>query len=239
MGFGASNDLREATPQEPLGVDPKRTNTNEQGRPLPYFAGIAKLGVTWISEPWDVRSKPIKKKVGKKKETVGFNYYARAAAIVCHGPVDGLDEILFDDDVVWTGPVSRGTSDSTAITVPDRGTITIYWGTATQPLDANLAASGVTHPAYRRQCYVVVDLFLGANKTSMPNMEFVLRRAPVVPWLAGSALIGQDANPVAVFAELWSSEVFGLGLPASHLDQTGLGTVAAPSPRKAWASRPS
>ena len=52
MGFGASNDLREATPQEPLGVDAKRTNTNEQGRPLPYFAGIAKLGVTWISEPW-------------------------------------------------------------------------------------------------------------------------------------------------------------------------------------------
>jgi len=86
MGFGASNDLREATPQEPLGVDAKRTNTNEQGRPLPYFAGIAKLGVTWISEPWEVRSKPIKKKVGKKKETVGFNYYARAAAIVCHGP---------------------------------------------------------------------------------------------------------------------------------------------------------
>ena len=79
MGFGASNDLREATPQEPLGVDAKRTNTNEQGRPLPYFAGIAKLGVTWISEPWDVRSKPI-----KKKETVGFNYYARAAAIVGH-----------------------------------------------------------------------------------------------------------------------------------------------------------
>ena len=80
MGFGASNDLREASEQEPLGVDPKRTNTNEQGRPLPYFAGIAKLGVTWISEPWDVRSKPIKKKVGKKKETVGFNYYAPAVS---------------------------------------------------------------------------------------------------------------------------------------------------------------
>jgi hypothetical protein len=73
---------------------------------------------------------------------------------------------------------------------------------------------------------VVVDLFLGANKTSMPNMEFVLRRAPVVPWLAGSALIGQDANPVAVFAELWASEVFGLGLPAPHLDQTDLDAVA-------------
>ncbi len=226
MGFGASNDLRDATPQEPLGVDPKRTNTNEQGRPLPYFAGIAKLGVTWISEPWDVRSKPITKKVGKKKETVGFNYYARAAAIVCHGPVDALDEIRFDDDVVWTGPVSRGVSDSTAITVPDRGTITFYWGTATQPLDASLAASGVTHPAHRRQCYVVVDLFLGANKTSMPNMEFVLRRAPVVPWMASPCLIGLDANPVAVFAELWASEVFGLGLPDTQLDQGLLGAVA-------------
>jgi hypothetical protein len=45
LGFGASNNLREASEQEPLGVDAKRTNTNEQGRPLPYFAGIAKLGL--------------------------------------------------------------------------------------------------------------------------------------------------------------------------------------------------
>jgi hypothetical protein len=158
---------------------------------------------------------------------VGFNYYSRAAAIVCHGPVDALDEIRFDDDLVWTGPVERADADSTPITIPDRGTITFYWGTASQPLDANLAASGVVHPAYRWQCYVVVDLFLGANKTSMPNMEFVIRRAPVVPWLAGSGLIGQDANPVAVFAELWASEVFGLGLPASQLDQATLDSVAA------------
>ncbi|MCC6232148.1 MAG: hypothetical protein IT580_05860 [Verrucomicrobiales bacterium] len=34
--------------------------------------------------------------------------------------------ILSDDDVVWTDPVSRGTSNSTSITVPDRGTLTIY-----------------------------------------------------------------------------------------------------------------
>ncbi len=47
---------------------------------------------------------------------------------------------------------------------------------------------------------------VGANKTSMPNMEFVLRRAPVVPWMTASALIGQDANPVAVFAELWKTK---------------------------------
>lgn len=226
MGFGASNDLREATPQEPLGVDPRRTDTNEQGRPLPYFVGIAKLGVTWIAEPWDVRSTAIRRKVGKKQETVGFNYYARAAAILCHGPVDALEEIRFDDDVVWTGPVTRGVADSTAITIPDRGTITFHWGTATQPPDAGLLASGVPHPAYRRQCYVVVDLFLGSNKTSMPNMEFVVRRAPVVPWLTTSPLIGHDANPVAVFAELWTSEVFGLGLPAAQLDQLGLNGVA-------------
>lgn len=63
----ASNDPRETSEQEPLSVDAKRTNTNEQGRRLPYHAGIAKLGVSWISEPWYVRSKPIKEKVGKKK----------------------------------------------------------------------------------------------------------------------------------------------------------------------------
>ena len=56
MGFGASNDLRDATPQEPLGVDPKRTSTNEQGRPLPYFAGIAKYDYVGIGKRIDTTS---------------------------------------------------------------------------------------------------------------------------------------------------------------------------------------
>ena len=100
MGFGASNDLREASEQEPLGVDPKRTNTNEQGRPLPYFAGIAKLGVTWISEPWDVRSKPITKKVGKKMTVIlyGKNFWNKIIdfkALVKYGMISPEDMDLF------------------------------------------------------------------------------------------------------------------------------------------------
>jgi len=109
-----------------LGVDARQTNTHEQGRPLPWFAGIARLGVTWISEPWDLRSKPIIKKVGKKRQTVGHNYFTRAAAIICHGPVDRLDEIRFDGELVWSGPVSRGSGEPLPLTIAERGTMTFY-----------------------------------------------------------------------------------------------------------------
>jgi hypothetical protein len=44
--------------------------------------------------------------------------------------------------------------------------------------------------------------------------------------MTASTLIGLDANPAAVFAELWASDVFGLGLPADRLDQNQLEAVA-------------
>jgi hypothetical protein len=169
-----NNDLAEPPEQKPLGITPERTSTNEQGRPLPYFAGTTRLSITWITESWDVRTTPIRTKVGKKKQTTGYNYFCKAGAIICHGPVDHLDMILFDDVPVWTGPMSRA-GDFAEITLDGgRGTLRFYWGTPTQGLDPNLLASGVSHPAYRRQCYAVFDLFLGANKTSAPWVELLV-----------------------------------------------------------------
>ncbi|MBN8248862.1 MAG: TetR family transcriptional regulator [Verrucomicrobia bacterium] len=61
------------------------------------------------------------------------------------------------------------------------GTIYLYWGTATQTLDASgealLAAGG--HPPYRRQAVAVGKKFLcGRERTSLPNLEFVGFRFP-------------------------------------------------------------
>jgi hypothetical protein len=44
-----------------------------QTRPVPNFAGIARLGVTFISEVFNVKSRKITMRVGKSKETVGRN----------------------------------------------------------------------------------------------------------------------------------------------------------------------
>jgi len=94
--------------QKPLNVDEERASTNEQARPVPYFARIARLGVTFLSEAFDVYSTKVQTRVGKKKQTTGYNYFASFAALLSHGPIDRLDRIFYDDELVWEGPLERG-----------------------------------------------------------------------------------------------------------------------------------
>ncbi|MBE7501485.1 MAG: hypothetical protein HS113_14520 [Verrucomicrobiales bacterium] len=114
-----------------------------------------------------------------------------------------------------------------AVTVPGRGALTIYWGTATQGLDPDLALSGVAHPAYRDQCYVVFDdWFLGENRNQVPGIQFELTRLPVVSWLTVSAGLNGEVNQIAALGELMTDARFGAGLPSSALDTVGWNTVA-------------
>jgi hypothetical protein len=41
-----------------------------------------------------VKSQRVRTRVGKKKETVGYNYFASFAALISHGPIDRLDRHL-------------------------------------------------------------------------------------------------------------------------------------------------
>ena len=162
--------------QKPLGLDDERASTNEQARPVPYFAGITRLAVTFISEAFSVRSDRIRMKVGKKKETVGYNYFASFAALIAHGPIDRLDAIWMDDELVWEGPLARS-GDFSDITVPHRGKVRVYWGTESQGVDPILAGDAVDHPAYRGQAYLVFEkLFFGENRTNAPQIEVVANR---------------------------------------------------------------
>ncbi|MCZ7641384.1 MAG: hypothetical protein M5U12_38180 [Verrucomicrobia bacterium] len=228
--FNSSSDLTPAPPPKALGKDPATLSTDEHGRPVPYLAGRARLGLTWISEPWGVRSVPVRKKVGKKTQTTGYNYYASFAGLLCLGPVQTLHAILVDDELAWNGPLQAGTSDHAEITVEGRGALTLYWGTATQTADADLAASGVAHPAYRGQCYAVFnDWLLGENRAQVPNLEFELSRVPTVDWLGIAAALNGEVNPVAALAELFTDSRFGAGLPLALLDTDGWGRGRRPT----------
>jgi hypothetical protein len=132
-----------------------------------------------------------------------------------------LDAIHLDDDRLWEGPVNRVPGeDYLDLTIEGRGTLRLYWGTATQEPDPELAASGMSHPAYRHQCYAVfLDWSLG-NRTNVPNVEIQGRRQPELPWLSVAADIGEDVNPVAVLGELWESTRYGLGLGCGPVEST-------------------
>jgi len=55
MAFGPSADRLPAEKPKPLGLDTSRLDTHEQGRVLPYVAGIFRIGGTFLGEPWDER----------------------------------------------------------------------------------------------------------------------------------------------------------------------------------------
>jgi hypothetical protein len=119
--------------------------------------------------------------------------------------------------------------DGALITIPDYGTMQIYWGTETQPADAYLnAKSGVAHPAYLGLCYVVFhQLFFGFNQTNVPNIEIVLTRSPQPSWGNQKATIQLDANPAYVIADLYQGQRSGLALPDAAIDTAALETAAA------------
>jgi hypothetical protein len=227
MGFGASADNLPAEKPKPLGLDTSRLDTHEQGRVLPYVAGVFRIGGSFLSEPWDVRSEEIKKKVGKKRQTVGYSYYCSFAVAFCLGPIDRLDAIYLDDDLLWEGPVTRGPADDYLdITVTGRGTLRLYWGTSTQIQDPELAMTGVSHPAYRNQCYAVFMEWSLGSRTNVPNVEIQGRREPFVSWFIEDARIGEDVNPIAVLADLWESPRYGLGLSIDRLNTSLLNATA-------------
>jgi hypothetical protein len=231
--FNSSSDLTPAPPPKTLGKDPSTLSTDEHGRPVPYLAGRVRLGLTWISEPWGVRSVPIRKKVGKKTQTTGYNYYASFAGVLCLGPVQTLHAILVDDEVAWNGPLQAGTSDCAEITVEGRGALTLYWGTATQTADADLAASGVTHPAYRGQCYAVT----GRPLTQAIEYDWITDPAVAwkvamaygksrsLPWLDGRLRVRRGVG-----ADLRSGDTVSLTYAHSGIDAVRFRVLAVEVP---------
>ena len=137
-----------ASGNRPLNLDSDQLSTNQEAVPLPYFTGVARLAVHWISPAYNQRVTEVKEKVGKKETTVGFNYYADIAGALCLGPVDKVIAVIIDGETRWTGSLIRDISNPEYVewVVGEYGTFRLYWGTDTQPVDdLVLKFSGTTN----------------------------------------------------------------------------------------------
>lgn len=112
-----------------------------------------------------------------------------------------------------------GSPNPLPITVEGFGPAYFYWGTSTQTLDTTgektMAAKG--HPPYRRQAFIVLkDYLFGRERTSAPNLEVIVRKAPNQSIVTGSPATLSDgqANAIAAMADLYTDPVFGAGLVA-------------------------
>lgn len=233
MSLGGSSSNFSPPPQRTLGVDPSRASTNQQARPLTWFTGMQRIGITWLGQAFNVKAIPIKEEAGKKEIQIGNDYHIGCAGLLCGGPVDLVHQIYFDDQLVWEGELWRS-GDNVSITIEGYGVLRFYFGTETQSIDASLAALAIEngdnpielHPAYRGQAYFVCDsLYLGANRTSAPQIEFVLGRFPKPPWMTRESNLRGDINPVASVWDLLGSNLLGLGL-GSKLHEASWDTSA-------------
>lgn len=233
--FSGNTDNFGSKEQKLFGLDEKRGATAEQARPVPYFAGRRILGVTWISDVYNIIAVPQSSGMKKAGGTSSYLFYIQIAGLLCHGPVDRLHKIKWDGKVVWEGLLIRDGSnpDSVEITVENRGTFRLYWGTETQPLDATLTGefpelgySGANQSAYRGQCYFNCQVLLEEGRREAPQFEFEVSRYPSIAWLTPEANINDDCNPIHFIAELAQNQRFGAGLPNSRLSTARLNIVA-------------
>lgn len=123
------------------------------------------------------------------------------------------------------GRTDAGVTNPFKITVPEKGEVYIYWGTADQALDTTheqvLAALG--HPPYRNQAVAVLRQFLfGRERATAPNLKVIGSREPAQSIITGAAAhldADGQANPIAFVAELITHPIWGLGF-------TGLDTTS-------------
>jgi hypothetical protein len=141
--FANTNEQQPATKKKFANINDDQINSNQQAVPVKYLAGRCYVGGDFISPAYNPRAQPIQTSTGKgQSSTTGFKYFCDFALVFCMGgrrPVDACYKVIVDSDIVWTGNVARtGSEDYDTITLPDFGTIHLYWGTETSPIDSNL-----------------------------------------------------------------------------------------------------
>lgn len=132
-------------PKEPkkfANISNDQVNSIQQAIPVKYLAGRNYVAGDYISPAYNPKAVPIKTQTGKSQSsTTGYKYFADFALLFCMGgrrPVDAVYKVIVDSDIRWSGNITRGNASNEVITVPDLGTIKLYWGTDTQGINTTL-----------------------------------------------------------------------------------------------------
>jgi hypothetical protein len=229
MSWGKSN-IPTSSPTV-AGVDANDMSTNEQARPVKWFAGLEWCELTWVVDKvYNQRTEEIRQKAGKGKETTtGYRYYGDVAGIACLGLADKILAFESGNTVIWTGSITRPDNPAhpdywRTIITTSVAKVGFYWGRADQPVDDLLLAgigaadSTLAHPAYRNQCLVVLqNYFFGENTETVPSTRVLVWRAPR-PALGNFAPQFSEGGESVVAAqlELATSPIFGAGISAKH-----------------------
>lgn len=147
MSLGAPQTPK---PQKKLSnISGADTSSNQQAVLGTYFAGVAKIALTWISPPYNLTTENVKSSDGGKASSKGGgsaptqkNYRCDLAGFACvcpdDAPVDATLFVLVNDEIAFTGPLSRAAGTHYASLTLEQycQEARVYWGTKDQPIDS-------------------------------------------------------------------------------------------------------
>ena len=230
------------------GFDNVQFPTATEGRVVPVVWGtqlIKGANLLWYGDyqPFPIiKTQKIKKLFGtkKKKYISGYRYHIGMQLALCHGPIDSLLEIRFEDKIAWEGEQQSGaieTNQPSLFGGDDKGggvaaTVQIYPGTNTQLIDPYLESQIPLLPAHRGLAYLVwqgpsqnQSGYIGTAPNIRP-MHFVVKRVPQLLSSYFSGGLNGDANPAEMIFEILTNQDWGLGLPESQIDISAFRTAA-------------
>ena len=201
IGTSILSALLQKRPQsaKPSSLGEFSVPTADAGRTIPYVCGTVKIGggnVTWFGD-YEARAMVTKAGgffgIGAKSVTTGYKYYIGMQMVLCHGPVDAVQQ-------VWAGnklaPMTLATIGSPEnyqqITIHAPGLFggdqseggldgigNFYRGITTQLSDAYLSAQlGVTAPAYQGLCHVVMPHWYMGTSNYIKTLAWIVSRFP-------------------------------------------------------------
>jgi hypothetical protein len=229
-------------PQKPraAALDDFELPTAEEGRPIPVVFGevdISGANVLWYG---DLQVKPIKKRSGFSKATVGYKYFLGFHLGLCHGEIDAVTRVAWDDKEAWTGNITA--NGSATINKPDlfggnnrgggvQGDFDIAFGGTAQTANAYLQSKvGETPPAFRG----IVSLYWKGGYVG--NSEFVkavtvrckrlLKGWEGTVWYSSKLDVNGGFNPVHAVYQCLTDTRWGMGVPATRIDEASFQDAA-------------
>lgn len=175
-----------------------------------------------------------------KKQIIGYKYNLGLHMVFCHGPIDSLKRIDFDNKVAWTGNSMGG---DITVSAPNlfggdekeggvSGTVTLAMGGSSQTPDSYLVSKlGSFVPAFRGVASAIFKQFYMGTSPYLKTPAFWASRIHVrqdgIPqWYDAKAEISGDMNPAHIIRECLTDPNWGMGYPEADIDNTAF-TLAA------------
>jgi Protein of unknown function (DUF2793)/Putative phage tail protein len=214
----------------------------EEGRPIPVVFGEVEItgpNVLWYG---DLKIKKIKKRSGFSKAVVGYKYLIGFHLGVCHGPVDAITAVRWDNKDAWTGNITgnaSGTIDQAALFGGEgrgggvQGDFDIAMGAPAQPVNTYLASTiAASLPAFRGiVSFIWKSGYIGNSESVRPIALRLYRLtqgwADGAAWYAAKVAVdGRGMNPAHVIYQALTDPRWGMGVPVARINDANFRAAA-------------